>query len=346
MKYLIDFFENNAPLIVFFNVLLTRGGLPLPVVPTLITAAALAGRSPAQISEIILAGLAATLAADLALYSIGHRYGWRFLGLLCQVSVSPDFCVRRTTNLYARVGPWSLLVAKFIPGLSLIAVAMAGISRISALSFVALDGVGALLFVSLSVALGLIFQNTIANVLSTLAQLGMLGNVFVLTALALYVLIKWWQRQLFIRQLRMDRITIPELRRVIDDGEEVVIVDVRPKEVRAQDGMIPGAIAGHPEDIDPIVKHYARDAEIIVYCACPNEEAAAIAAKHLKDAGFKRIRPLLGGIDAWIEAGHPIAPAPASETSSAESVGTRSTTLMADPMRPHISAAPQNRPKS
>ena len=126
MKYLIDFVENNAPLIVFFNVLLTRGGLPLPVVPTLITAAALAGRSPAQISEIILAGLAATLAADLALYSLGHRYGWRFLGLLCQVSVSPDFCVRRTTNLYARVGSRSLLVAKFIPGMSLIAVAMAG----------------------------------------------------------------------------------------------------------------------------------------------------------------------------------------------------------------------------
>ena len=43
-----------------------------------------------------------------------------------------------------------------------------------------------------------------------------------------------------------------------------------------------------------------------MYCACPNEELAATAAKHLKQAGFEKIRPLLGGIEAWVEAGHPI----------------------------------------
>jgi rhodanese-related sulfurtransferase len=43
-----------------------------------------------------------------------------------------------------------------------------------------------------------------------------------------------------------------------------------------------------------------------VYCACPNEESAATASKHLRQAGFTKIRPLLGGIDAWVEAGHPV----------------------------------------
>jgi rhodanese-related sulfurtransferase len=104
----------------------------------------------------------------------------------------------------------------------------------------------------------------------------------------------------------MDRITVAELRKLIDDGQEIVILDVRSKEIRAQDGTIPGAVPAHPTDTDPALKGYPRETEIIVYCACPNEESAATAAKHLKQAGFKKIRPLLGGIDAWVQAGHPV----------------------------------------
>jgi rhodanese-related sulfurtransferase len=222
--------------------------------------------------------------------------------------------------MYARVGSWSLLVAKFIPGLSLIAVAMAGISRLSAFYFILLDGIGALLFVGASVALGAMFQDAIASVLSTLAEFGMFGNALVVAALVLYVLIKWWRRQLFIRQLRMNRITVAELRQLIDDGVDVVILDVRAKEARIQDGIIPGAVAAHPEEIDPIVKECPRDAEIVVYCACPNEESAATAARHLKNAGFKKIRPLLGGIDAWIDAGNAIERMPSGKTAVEESV--------------------------
>jgi rhodanese-related sulfurtransferase len=45
------------------------------------------------------------------------------------------------------------------------------------------------------------------------------------------------------------------------------------------------------------------DGEVIVYCACPNEATAVKVAQRLQKLGFKRIRPLQGGIDAWIEAG-------------------------------------------
>jgi len=122
----------------------------------------------------------------------------------------------------------------------------------------------------------------------------------------LYVFVKWLQRRLFIRQLRMDRITVAELHKSINDGQTLLILDVRPKEIRENDGIIPGAVSAHPADIDPLIMNHPRDAEIVVYCACPNEESAATAAKHLKRAGFRKIRPLLGGIDAWIQAGHGI----------------------------------------
>jgi rhodanese-related sulfurtransferase len=189
--------------------------------------------------------------------------------------------------------------------LSLVSVAMAGVTKMPVPAFLLLDGMGKVLFVGAIVALGVVFQNAIDSVLTRLASFGEFGILVIAAALALYLLFKWWRRRLFVRQLRMDRITVDELRQLIDDGAELVILDVRPKEIRELDGIIPGAVAAHPSEIGPIAAKYARDLEIVVYCACPNEESAATAAKHLKQAGFRKIRPLLGGIEAWVEAGHP-----------------------------------------
>jgi membrane protein DedA with SNARE-associated domain/rhodanese-related sulfurtransferase len=306
MQNVLTIAEQHGLLIVFLNVALSQGGLPLPVAPTLLTVAALAPRSPYPILQIILTGVSAALIVELALYWCGRHYGHRFLGLLCRLSLSPDFCVRRTEEVFARVGSWSLVLAKFIPGLSLISVAMAGVTRMPVLAFLLLDAIGAALFIGAFVALGVLFQDAITSILSTLADWGKVGAFILLAAIGMYLLTKWVRRRLFIRQLRMDRITVAELRQLIDAGQEIVILDVRPKHVRAEDGTIPGAVSAHPADSDPALTTYPREMEIVVYCACPNEESAATAARHLRRAGFKKIRPLLGGIDAWVEAGHPV----------------------------------------
>jgi membrane protein DedA with SNARE-associated domain len=306
MQSAIALLEHHILWVVFLNLLLTQAGLPLPVLPSLLTAAALAGHDPRQIGEVVAAALAGALLGDLVPYWYGRRFGRRVLSLLCRISFSPDFCVNRTETVFAKVGPWTLVFAKFIPGVSPVSVAMAGITRMPVPLFALLDGIGKLLFVGTGVALGVIFQDAIASVLATLVEFGKFGIGAVVAALAIYVLGKWGRRRLFIRQLRMDRISVDELHHLIDAGGDVVILDVRPKEVRELDGVIPGAVAAHPADSDPLVHGYPRDLEIVIYCDCPNEASAAIAAKHLKQAGFKKIRPLRGGFDAWIEAGHPL----------------------------------------
>ena len=202
MQNVITVAERHGPLIVFLNFLLSQGGLPLPVVPTLMTVAALARQSPYQITQIIVAGVSGALIAEAALYWCGLHYGQRFLALLCKLSFSPDFCVRRTEQVFARVGSWSLLFAKFIPGLSLVAVAMAGVTKMPVLAFFLLNGVGSVLFISAFVALGLLFQDAITSLLSTLTQLGKIGGLMVVAAIGLYLLTKWWRRRLRFQRIQ------------------------------------------------------------------------------------------------------------------------------------------------
>ena len=298
--------EKYGLVVVFLNVLLDQGGLPLPAIPTLMAAAALAGRWDWRITEIIGAGVLGAMIADGIWLRSGLRHGRRVLGLICKVSLSPDFCVRQTETLFGRIGPAALLVAKFIPGMTNITVVLAGVTRTRLPTFLLFDGLGALGFVAVPVVLGVVFKNAISDVLETLADLGELGILAILAALTFYVLLRWLQRYLFIRQLRMARITADELAELLEAGERPLLLDVRAKDVRLREGAIPGSLPAHPSDLDPVVSRYPRDVEVVVYCSCPNEASAATAARHLRRAGFKKIRPLLGGVIAWSEAGYPV----------------------------------------
>jgi hypothetical protein len=140
--------------------------------------------------------------------------------------------------VYGRVGPAALLFAKFVPGISNLTVALAGVTRMRAALFVLLDGLGALAFVAVPVALGLIFRNALSDVLVTLTRLGLWGLATIVFALALYLAMRWLQRGLFIRQLRMDRITVDELARLIGKGETPLLLDVRPGHERVREGML------------------------------------------------------------------------------------------------------------
>ena len=245
-------------------------------------------------------GVLAAVVADTVWYVAGARLGSRALRLLCKVSISPDSCVRQTQNLFARVGLRSLLVAKFIPGLGAVATALAGAQRASVPAFLAYDTGGAVLWAGVPLLLGILFHNAIGEVVATLGDLGRKGAELVLAALALFIAIKLMRRWLLLRELRMARVSVHELHAMMARGEPLAIIDARLPAAQSTGGRIPGARTAdeHLQTLrsQPLL-------EVVVYCACPNEVSAARIALQLKKAGFTRVRPLRGGIEAWLAAG-------------------------------------------
>jgi rhodanese-related sulfurtransferase len=226
---------------------------------------------------------------------------------VCRVSLAPDSCVRQTESLFARWGAASLLVAKFVPGFATIATALAGSSRLPIAAFVVLDAVGAALYAAVPIVLGVVFRDAVGSVLSVLEEMGRMGVAALALALLAFVAYRWWQRHSLIRELRMTRISVPELADLIATETAPTILDVRSAESRQRDGTIPGAIHWSDEKEAALAADDSlRDSEIVVFCACPNEVSAARVARALRVAGFRHVRPLHGGIDAWIDAGLPV----------------------------------------
>ena len=297
--------------IVAFNVLLNQIGLPVPAVPTLVLAGAIAASGQQHLGPVFFAAVAACLLADSGWYWIGQKYGIRVLKTLCRISLEPDSCVNETQSQFDRWGVNSLVIAKFVPGWATIAPPLAGAMRIGWLRFIFLSTLAAMLWVGVGLLAGALFKTQIALLLIHLDRIGSIAFLGALVLLSIYVAFKWWERRRFYKMLRMARISVAELHALIEGGVAPLIIDVRSPTARAlEPRWIPGALHISLPDVDVHLKDLPRDRDIILYCTCPSEASAARVAKILMNHGFKRVRPLHGGLDAWVAAGHGVAKAP------------------------------------
>jgi membrane protein DedA with SNARE-associated domain/rhodanese-related sulfurtransferase len=301
------------------NVLLDQIGLPVPAVPALMLAGAMGSGGRLPMGEVFLFSVLACLIADCAWYLVGQIYGIRVLKTLCRISLEPDSCVSETQTRFERWGVNALVIAKFVPGLAIIAPPMAGALRIGWSRFVALSTAGSVLWVAVALGLGMLFESQIDRLLEHLDHFGSIAGVSIAILLAAYIAFKWWQRRRFYRMLRMARISVAELYELIQAGAAPVIVDVRSPTGRAlEPRWIPGAVHVPLQAVAEHIRELPRDRDIILYCTCPNEASAARVAQILVNNGFKKVRPLHGGLDAWIAAGYAVATI-ATEPANAQS---------------------------
>jgi membrane protein DedA with SNARE-associated domain/rhodanese-related sulfurtransferase len=300
--------------VLFLNVLLEQLGLPLPAVPTLMVAGALAagGRLPALM--VYALPLLACLIGDSTWYLAGRLYGGRVMKLLCRISLTPDVCVSQTQSSFERWGAGALVVAKFVPGLSMIAPPLAGATRMGFMRFALLSLLGAALWIGAALLAGVVLRPQIERLLPRLVGIGSMAVLLLALLLGAYIAFKWWERRRFYAALELARIGVEELQALLAGAAPPVVVDVRTNTAQSLDQRhIPGALHVPALEVEHHLASLPREREIVFYCSCPNEASAAQAARLLQRHGFQRVRPLRGGLDAWIAAGYPVAASAAVE---------------------------------
>ena len=267
MQELTDLLSHYGLAFVFLNVFLVQVGAPVPAVPTLMVAGALAMSGNMSFAAILVVAIAASLLGDLVWYAAGRVFGLRVLQLLCRVSISPDSCVRQTEDRFERWGAPSLMFAKFVPGFSTVAPPLAGALRLPLASFLAYSAVSAGLWAGLAAATGMIFASQIDWLLAELATMGAYALAVIGAALALFIAFKWWERRRFFKRLRMARISVDDLYRMMEAGQKPLVVDVRSESAREIDPRrIPGAIAADIDNLDAHLAELLPDRDIILYC--------------------------------------------------------------------------------
>ncbi len=116
-------------LVLFLNVFLVQLGLPIPAVPGLVLAGALAAAGKLDTLSVVVAAVVASTIADFGWYLTGRRLGPAALLALARFSLSPNRFVRQAENKFERWGPGLLLFAKFIPGSAMVTPSLAGMAR-------------------------------------------------------------------------------------------------------------------------------------------------------------------------------------------------------------------------
>jgi len=282
-------------------------GLPLPAVPALLAVGALAAHGRSSIPLVLGAISVAALAIDFVWYELGRRRGARVLVRLCQLSLEADSWLRRAESTFARYGARSMLAAKFIPGLTTVMPPLAGVFAIPRGRFALYDFAGVLLWAGTWLALGYFFSDAIVLVAAKASALGRMLGLVMVTALAGYILVKYGRRRLFLKKLRTAPVSPEALKRRLDTGDDVTIVDLRTAlDVAATPYAIPGSRWLAADAIDGHEVELLRSRDVVLYCASPNDATSARVALQLKHKGITRVRPLEGGLAAWMALNLPV----------------------------------------
>lgn len=301
MNDFVALLASQGALLVFAATLATRLGAPVPAVPFLIVAGGLTVGGQLSFFAVVLAAVLGNILGDGVWFLAGRRWGYRVMRLLCKISLSADSCVKRSESILGRWGGLSLIAAKFVPGVSVVAPPMAGALGMSNLRFLSYETVAALIWTLGFLFVGRIFHAAINDVLAVVSNIGLTALVFGVLALAAFVGWRYRQRRLAQQADDIDHIQVEALREALAAGAGPTVIDVRSDEARALDARaIPGAIGIGLKQLPKRLGAFSDGRELVVFCDCPDDASAIAAARMLTAAGLPRVRVLAGGLDAWV----------------------------------------------
>jgi membrane protein DedA with SNARE-associated domain len=245
-----------------------QAGVPIPADPLLLIMGALAGDGRYSLWLAGILAIIAALAGDCFWYEVGRARGRSVLSVVCKLSLEPDACVRKTELRFRRRGAWTLLFAKFVPGMSLVSMPLAGVIHMRRWRFLVADAAGCSLWGFGYLFLGRLFHHQIDTLVSMLGFYGRRAGIVVASFLAAYIAFKYWQRWRFRRQLRINRVRPQEALDLMNSGQPITVVDLRnPAEIRDVGSKIAGARILRPEDLRSRSHEIPEAHEVILYCS-------------------------------------------------------------------------------
>lgn len=282
--------------------------LLVPVVPLLLSAGALAAQGQLDPVLAVLALTIGVVPGDAVWFALGRARGGPILNGICRVSMEPANCRRRAQDTLLRYGARTLVVGKFVPGLSTVLLPMAGVYGMRTRRFLAYDAAGALLWSSVYVLLGYYSVRQISALLPDASDIDpWMFALAVAVTVPAYFAWRYLRRRWYTRQMRMRRVDVDVLAEMQRAGDEVTVVDVRhPLDIEADPYAIPGALLIPATELRKRRREVPRKAHVVVYCTCPDEYTSVRAAAYLRTHGVRRVRPLRGGFQAWRDGGHPV----------------------------------------
>jgi membrane protein DedA with SNARE-associated domain/rhodanese-related sulfurtransferase len=294
-------------LLLFVWVLVEQLGIPLPAAPVILAAGALSVDGPINFLLALAVGAVAAVIADSLWFFIGRSHGHHVLRLLCKLSLEPTTCVRRTQDSFGRRRGTMLMFAKFVPGLSILAAPVSGQNGMEFGAFLFYDGIGATLWVGLLLAAGRFFGDLLKRNPGVLSWVGRFSGILLILGIVAFFLVRIYRRRVVLKKLVASRLEPVELKRQLDAGEQVFIIDLRhPLELLPEPFTLPGAQHFSPDALAARHQEIPRDRDVVLYCTCPSEATAARTAMTLHKMGIERVRPLRGGYDEWKRLGFPL----------------------------------------
>jgi membrane protein DedA with SNARE-associated domain/rhodanese-related sulfurtransferase len=290
-------------------------GVPVPGAVALVAGGAAVAASALHGPALALLVVIAMLVADSLLYVLGHETGWTILMFLCRISVDPENCVLHSAESFYKRGRPTLLVAKFIPGVSTMAAPLAGSMEMPFFQFLALDFLGASAYALAYGAVGFIFRDFLAKIFSGFRTAGHVVEAVIIIAVIGYaahrVSLYWKHRA----DRVVPRVQVAALAAKLkaEGAEKILVADVRshgyysPRAVR-----IPGSIRIEPHNLNAEIKKFPRDKDMYLYCTCRSEVTSASVAHLLRQNGFNAF-VVVGGLAAWRRAGNPLEPVPPTD---------------------------------
>ena len=263
VKSILHMVVGHPYLVLLSSGLLERVGAPLLLSHVLVAAGALAAGGELRFDMAVWIALITCLIGDTLWYELGRKKGDKVLSMLCRISFERDSCVRRSKVFFEKGVNRTLFLSKWLPGVSHVVPAVAGLSGVERQHFFVINAAGSAVWILALMLAGYLPVEHL-HVASAVAPILFEAS---LAVLAVNVGVKYMQRRQFLKDLYKSRITPEDVRQMMDSGEKMVILDLRhPLDSVADPRTLPGAVRVLPDEVTSRADTLPKDEEIILYC--------------------------------------------------------------------------------